>query len=215
MSWTVWQRRSKCQECGARISVPPEGLTMTCEYCGAEGPVPDFESRKAAQEQQERERQRQKRKDERRAKKQEREREQSRREPPPRRRGGVGGSALGTLIFFAILAYTMYEAGILKQLISSARQLLAKQVPALSEAPPPAPDASARQQQQAPGRTTANKKRRRKQRKKKPTRARSRAAQQQRAIPPAGPDPVPGEDVPIVEPEETDLDRAIMDEEIE
>lgn len=45
MRWTIWQQRTKCQNCGARIAVPDEGLTMTCQYCGATAPVPDVEAR--------------------------------------------------------------------------------------------------------------------------------------------------------------------------
>ena len=45
MRWTIWQQRTKCQNCGARISVPDEGLTMTCQYCGATAPVSDVEAR--------------------------------------------------------------------------------------------------------------------------------------------------------------------------
>lgn len=50
MSWTIWQRRTKCQNCGARIPVPDEGLNMTCQYCGSTAPVPDVEQRKAKQQ---------------------------------------------------------------------------------------------------------------------------------------------------------------------
>lgn len=49
MRWTIWHRRSKCQNCGARIPVPGEGLTMRCQYCGVEVPVPDVERRKKKQ----------------------------------------------------------------------------------------------------------------------------------------------------------------------
>ena len=55
MKWTVWQRRSRCENCGAKIHVPDEGLYVTCEYCGTKGPVPDFEARHQAMDRQERE----------------------------------------------------------------------------------------------------------------------------------------------------------------
>jgi hypothetical protein len=55
MKWTVWQRRSRCENCGAKIHVPDEGLYVTCEYCGTKGPVPDFEARRQAMDRQERE----------------------------------------------------------------------------------------------------------------------------------------------------------------
>ena len=52
MSWTVWQRRSRCENCGAKIPIPPEGLYVTCEYCGTKAPVPDMEARRQAMERQ-------------------------------------------------------------------------------------------------------------------------------------------------------------------
>ena len=55
MSWTVWQRRSRCENCGAKIPVPPQGLYVTCEYCGSEAPVPDMEARRQIMERQARE----------------------------------------------------------------------------------------------------------------------------------------------------------------
>ena len=51
MRWTIWQKRTECQNCGAKIPVPETGLMMTCPYCGTETPVPDIEARrKRAQE---------------------------------------------------------------------------------------------------------------------------------------------------------------------
>ncbi|MCA9666274.1 MAG: hypothetical protein KC503_11825 [Myxococcales bacterium] len=44
----------KCPQCGADNSVPPTGLSMTCEYCGFSRPVPDAKARQKRMEQEER-----------------------------------------------------------------------------------------------------------------------------------------------------------------
>lgn len=46
MRWTIWQRRTSCSNCGARLSVPETGWTMRCEFCGTEQAVPDIEERR-------------------------------------------------------------------------------------------------------------------------------------------------------------------------
>lgn len=46
MRWTIWQRRTLCSNCGARMSVPESGWTMRCEFCNSEQAVPDIEERR-------------------------------------------------------------------------------------------------------------------------------------------------------------------------
>lgn len=45
MRWTLWQKRSICANCNARLDIPATGLMMVCDYCGTKQVVPDIEER--------------------------------------------------------------------------------------------------------------------------------------------------------------------------
>lgn len=46
MRWTIWQQRTTCTQCGAKLTVPESGLAMRCEFCSNEQAVPDIEARR-------------------------------------------------------------------------------------------------------------------------------------------------------------------------
>jgi predicted RNA-binding Zn-ribbon protein involved in translation (DUF1610 family) len=105
MRWTVWQKRTKCQNCGAKISVPATGLTMTCQYCGTESAVPDIEERKQQQRDQEQQQRRQQRRGE--APKQPRER---------RGTGRAGWRLLRFLIGVGVIGAVLHFTGVLARI---------------------------------------------------------------------------------------------------
>jgi hypothetical protein len=114
MRWTVWQKRTSCQNCGAKIPVPETGLTMTCQYCGTESPVPDLEDRKQKQRQEQEQLRR------------EQERTSDERgdgragQTSPRRqsaeaRSGSGRGLLGFLLIIAIIGAVLHFTGTLSR----------------------------------------------------------------------------------------------------
>jgi hypothetical protein len=224
MSWTVWQRRSKCENCGARIPVPPEGLYMTCEYCGTNSPVPDMEARRQAQDTEARAT--------RRAEKARRRQQEGPRAQPAREPGS--GSWNGVVVIIGVLLLlggAWWKSGLVEMYLKSAGfQALVGAVDAGRRIPPPdvglAPDSS------RPKARQRRRPRRRKQTKRKSVPRRQAPSVPKRQAPsapkrqaprPVGPTPslnpppqvAPPEQVPLpYEAPETDLDRALEDDEL-
>jgi predicted RNA-binding Zn-ribbon protein involved in translation (DUF1610 family) len=114
MRWTVWLKRTSCQNCGAKIPVPETGLTMTCQYCGTESPVPDIEDRKQKQNQE----QEQLRRERAHATDQHEEaRPEGRapRPPPTKAQGGSGRGLLGFLLTIGIIGAVLHFTGTLSR----------------------------------------------------------------------------------------------------
>lgn len=111
----MMKRTINCSECDAVMTVPPEGLTMTCEYCGATRPVPDAEKRKQQQRQEQR-RQRAAEQQRQREKKEARRRDQTK-QASRARVGSWVRSLVSTLLWIlipaVIIAVILHRTGVL------------------------------------------------------------------------------------------------------
>ncbi len=114
----------KCPECNARFKIPESGLTMTCEFCAHEMPVPDAASRRAKMEKEEARRKKEERRLEKEAeKKRAREAARAQQEKKEQKKrwanrgrfiASLPGKIIGLLLPFvglAIPAFILYNNG--------------------------------------------------------------------------------------------------------
>ena len=221
MSWTVWQRRTRCQDCGARIPVPPDGLYMTCEYCGTKAPVPDMEARLKAQEH---------------AAHQARGAEKARRRaaegrraeslPRQQRRRGAGTGLFIIIFVLVIFAFTSWTTGLVKVVLRQAGLGNHVRWAEPHEAGEPQKAGGAARQQARPAAARPKKQTRTATTRRRPRRKKStrKEAAKPEAPRPVGPTPslnpppreaAPrGAPPPYEVPGETDLERALEDDDL-